>query len=60
MEATIPTIKVRAIILQLESENKDRKIAIDDKDCSRYNRRVLNSRYCVIENVIKNLKKILE
>lgn len=52
--------KVKALIKVLESENKDRKIAIEDKDCSRYNRRILNSKYSAIEETIQRLKDIVE
>ena len=52
--------KVKALITVLESENRDRKIAMEDKDCTRYNRRVLNSKYTAIEEAIKRLKEILE
>lgn len=53
-------LKLQALIIQLESENNDRKIAMEDETCSRYNRRVLNSKYTVTEETIKRLNDLLE
>jgi len=60
MDSNLKVEKTKGLMALLISENKDRKIAIDDVNCTRYNRRVLNSKYTAIQETIQRLKEIIE
>ena len=51
--------KVRALIVKLENENKDRIIALNDKDCPKYSYTVLVHKYNNTLDIIKQLNEVL-
>ena len=51
--------KLRALIIKLEQENKDRSTTLNDNDCSEYNYTVLVHKYNNTLDILKQLKEIL-
>lgn len=51
--------KLRALIIKLEQENKDRSVALNDKDCSEYAHTVLIHKYNNTLDILKQLTEIL-
>jgi hypothetical protein len=51
--------KLRALLVKLENENKDRSIALNDENCSEYAHTALVHKYNNTLNIIKRLKEIL-
>lgn len=51
--------QLRNLILKLEQENKDRSIALNDRDCSQYAHTRLVHKYNNTLDILKQLKEIL-
>ena len=51
--------KLRALIIKLEQENKDRSVALSDNDCSQHAHTVLVNKYNNTLDILKQLKEIL-
>jgi hypothetical protein len=52
--------KIKALIIELKSENKDRGIAMNDNICSEFARTVLLSKYNGTLEVLKRLENIVD
>lgn len=52
--------KIKALITKLQSENKDRSIAMNDIKCSEYSHILLFHKYNNTLDIVKQLEKILE
>ena len=51
--------KLRALIIKLEQENKDRNVALNDTNCSEYAYTVLVHKYNNTLDILKQLKETL-
>ena len=51
--------KLRALIIKLEQENKERSIAMDDTMCTEYAHTVLVHKYNNTLDVLKQLREII-
>ena len=51
--------KLRALIIKLERENKDRSVAMKDDMCTEYAHTVLTHKYNNTLDILKQLKEIL-
>ena len=52
--------KIKALLIQLKNENKDRSIALNDGMCSEYNRTVLTHKYNNTLSIIKRIESLYE
>jgi hypothetical protein len=50
--------KIKSLILELKEENKNRSIALNDKECSQYSHTVLTHKYNCTLDIIKRLEKL--
>lgn len=51
--------KIRALIIELERENRDRSTAMEDSLCPEYTHTMLRHKYNNTLDIIKRLKSIL-
>jgi hypothetical protein len=51
--------KIKALLIQLKAENESRSIAINDRECSKYNRSKLTHKYNNTLEIIQRLETIL-
>jgi hypothetical protein len=52
--------KIKALIVKLQSQNKDRSVAMNDKDCSEYAHTVLVHKYNNTLDIIKQIEETIK